>query len=188
MTMLIETSPLADLTPDRAAQRRRLIEQAWPGPDEGHDAALDPISLLLVDEGIVVASLDLLSKQLEHRGHSYRASGLSAVVTDAANRHRGYGQVLVRTARQELQNRGRDLALFTCDSYLGRFYAGCGFEVLPGTVLIGGTPEDPLRSDQVSDLGKLTFAAFYTTLAAAHRDDFIGTEIALYPGPIDRLW
>lgn len=184
--MHIETVPEAELAPDRAAQRSRLHRQAWPDSDDaGHDPALNPITMLLVDEEIVLATLDLLSKTVSHRGRDYRAGGLSAVVTDSLGRHRGYGSALVRAARLSLQNLGRDLALFTCDSYLSRFYLDAGFELLPGTVLVGGTPTDPLRSDAFD---KVTFSAFYTTLAAAHRTDFIGADIELYPGDIDRLW
>lgn len=184
--MQIETSPEAALPPDRAKQRQRLIQQAWPDTsDVNHDPALDPLSMLLVDEGIVLASLDILSKRLTHHGRSYYASGLAAVVTDQPSRHQGYGLALARAARLAMHNRRRDLALFTCDSYLSKFYLDAGFEILRGTVLIGGTPDAPLRSDQFD---KVTFGAFYTTFAAAHRDDFINADIELYPGAIDRLW
>lgn len=191
--MLIETRPLAELAPDRAAQRHRLLGQAWPqtddagtgGSDADHDPALRPISMLLVEDELVLASLDILSKELNHRGRRYRASGLSAVVTDERSRHRGYGQALVKAARLSMQNRGRDLALFTCDTYLTQFYLDAGFAVLPGAVVVGGTPEDPLRSDAFN---KVTLGAFYTTLAAAHAEDFTQCDIELYPGQIDRLW
>jgi len=181
----VETRPLAELTADRAGQRARLLAQAWPGSDPGHDPALDPLSLLLVDDSLVLASLDILSKTIRHRDRDYRASGLSAVVTERGQRHHGYGSVLIKTARLSMHNRRRDLALFSCDSYLGQFYRDGGFELLPGSVLIGGTEQSPLRSDS---LDKLCFGAFFSTHAAAHRSDFIEAEIALYPGDIDRLW
>lgn len=184
--MLIETRPERELPADRAAQRLRLVRQAWPDATEaGHDPALHPVSMLLVDDEIVLASLDILSKQLEHRGRTYRASGLSAVVTDQRSRHRGYGAALVKAARLSLQNLRRDLAVFTCDSYLSEFYVNAGFQVLPGAVLIGGTRPEPLRSDA---LDKVSLGAFFSPLALAHRADFVNADIELYPGPIDRLW
>jgi hypothetical protein len=31
-------------------------------------------------------------------------------------------------------------------------------------------------------------ADFFTATARQHRDEFVGSRVALYPGPIDRLW
>lgn len=109
--MHIETARLTDLKPDRAAQRRRLVQQAWPDSSHtDHDLAMNPMSLLLVEEDLVLATLDILAKQLVHRGHTYRVSGLSSVVTDARSRHRGYGRALAKSARLSMQNQRRDLA------------------------------------------------------------------------------
>ena len=39
----------------------------------------------------MLSALDILSKDIEHAGERYAASGLSTVVTDEALRGRGYG-------------------------------------------------------------------------------------------------
>ncbi len=169
-----------------------LKQQAWPDPGEtGHDPMLFPVPVLVLEadasgEGEhVAASLDILTKTIEHAGQTYLASGLSAVVTDQARRGDGLGTALVTHARDHIRATAADLTLFSCDSSLISFYTRCGFEVVPGTVLIGGTPTDPLRTD---DLGKTVLADFISPLAIARADDFVDTQIALYPGLIDKLW
>ena len=142
--------------------------------------------VVLIDRE-VVASLDVLSKEILHAGETYQASGLSWVVTDPEHRRHGYGRKLVAAAREHITASVADLGLFTCDTPLQHFYASAGWELLPGTVLVGGTPDDPFPSDQPG-LDKITFGGFFTDHAKAHRRDFIGARINLYSGPIDKLW
>ncbi len=168
-----------------------LQDQAWPadepsGPEPWHDPALAPISMLLVEsDGRVLAALDILSKDIEHAGERWFVSGLSAVVTDASVRNAGHGGRLVSAARARIGSSGADLALFTCDAPLRSFYQRAGWEHLTGTVLIGGTPEDPYPSDV---LEKVTLGGFFTERAVDAREAFVGARIALFPGVIDRLW
>jgi aminoglycoside 2'-N-acetyltransferase I len=172
------------------AQVVALRDQAWPpGPGEpstGHDPALRPVTMLLVDDaGIVVACLAVLSKDLGHDGQSFAASGLSTVVTDRSHRNRGHGRRLVGAARRQLAAGGADLAIFSCDRALAGFYRRAGWRVLPGTVLIGGTPENSFPSDQFD---KVVLAELFTEHARAHADAFDHARIGLYPGEIDKLW
>jgi aminoglycoside 2'-N-acetyltransferase I len=167
-----------------------LQNQAWPGdmtsaPGPGHDPALLPLSLVLVNEGRVLAALTILSKGLDHGGERYAASGLSTVVTNRVERRRGHGRRLIVAAREAMGARGADLAIFTCDTVLVPFYESGGFTVLRGTVLVGGVPEDPLPGDRFD---KVTLWHAYTSRAREHAVDFQGARIGLYPGVIDRLW
>ncbi|MGK5730339.1 GNAT family N-acetyltransferase [Streptomyces sp. URMC 124] len=190
------------------AQVEALQEQAWPGGGP-HDPALRPVAVLLVaPDGAVRAALDILSKDIVHEGRIYRASGLSAVVTDTAHRGKGYGRRLVAAARELLAGGGAadigvadggaaecgaagrgaaDVGLFTCDRPLQEFYESAGWTALPGTVLIGGTPQDPFPSDQPG-FDKVTMAAFFTARAQRDAAAFERSRIGLYPGGIDRLW
>ena len=129
--------------------------------------------------------LDLLSKGIVHRGEVYTAGGLSAVVTDPAHRGCGFGRHLVKVAREEIGRRGADIGMFTCDPSLRRFYEKAGWRLLTGTVLIGGTPDNPLPSDREH---KITMGHFYSRRARNNAQAFIGARIALYPGEIDKLW
>ncbi|MEU9131740.1 GNAT family N-acetyltransferase [Kitasatospora sp. NPDC048540] len=181
----------AEVPAELRAQVWELQELAWPTgePDPGrsHDPALDPRSMLLLDGGTVVAALDLLGKEITHGGQVFRARGLSAVVTDPARRGRGHGGRLVAAARAALGPLGADLGIFTCDRPLVPFYVRAGWQPLPGTVLVGGTPERPFPSDR-ADFDKVVLADFVTAHARAHRASFTGARVTLHPGEIDRLW
>ena len=127
------------------------------------------MSLLLVDGGRVLSALDILSKEFEHAGERYAARGLSAVVTDEALRGRGHGRTLVGAAREQIRASGADLGLFTCERSLAPFYESAGWSMVPGAVVVGGTPDDPFPSDQLPD--SVTFAGFFSAKArrrAAH--------------------
>ena len=80
-----------------------------------------------------------------------------------------------------------DVGLFTCDRPLQRFYERAGWELVPGAVIVGGTPADPLRSDQTG-FDKVVLAGFLTAAGERGRASFAHSEIELHPGPIDRLW
>jgi aminoglycoside 2'-N-acetyltransferase I len=168
-----------------------LQDLAWPpdepsGPEPWHDDRLDPVSVLLLDDDDrVLSALDILSKDIEHAGSTYAASGISAMVTDPRVRGQGYGRTLCRAARDMMQRAEVDLGIFTCDAHLQGFYERAGWTHLPGSVLVGGTPDEPLPSDT---LGKVVLASFFSARAKERQAGFIATTIELYPGEIDRLW
>jgi aminoglycoside 2'-N-acetyltransferase I len=182
--------PEAEVPLELRVQVVALQDQAWPaaeasGPAPWHDQELHPIEMLLVDDGVVLAALDILSKEIEHGGEPYAASGLSTVVTATDRRGQGHGSALVRAAREAVARSGADLGIFTCDTPLRGFYERCGWQVLKGTVLIGGTPDDPFPSDRFD---KVTLAAFFSERATRAAASFVGARIGLYSGAIDRLW
>lgn len=185
----IVVAPEVALPADLRAEVFALQQLAWPDasvePGPVHDPALDPVTMALVVDGAVVAALDVLSAALRHRGVTYRASGLSAVVTDPRVRGQGFASRLVAAARHAIRGGDADLTLFTSRPELRGLYVGAGFEVLDGTVLVGGVPGDALASDTI---GAITYGDFVSPLARAHRDDFPGRDIWLFPGTIDRLW
>lgn len=188
--MRIFSAPEADVPTDLRAQVLALQRQAWPDDEPAriaptHDPALRPLSLLLVDGDRVVAALDILSKELVHNGERFAASGLSTVVTDERLRGHGHGHRLVAAARETIEASGADLGIFTCDSHLRSFYERAGWDVLPGTVLVGGTPDAPFPSDRFD---KVTIGKLFSARALAHGESFVGARVELYPGTIDRLW
>ncbi len=192
--MHILSFPITQVPRDLRLQVLALHAQAWPedevseGPhEEGlwHDPALRPLSMLLVDDGRVLAALDILSKELTHRGRRYAASGLSTVVADEAERHRGYGRRLVIAGRDAIRDSGADLGIFTCDRPLRAFYESAGWHVLPGSVLVGGTPDAPFPSDRFD---KVVLALFFSPKARQYAETFNHSRIELYPGDRDKLW
>jgi GNAT superfamily N-acetyltransferase len=188
--MRILSFPQHAVPPALRAQVEALQDQAWPRsagePSTGHDPALQPITMMLVDDrAMVLSSLAVLSKQLSHAGRRFAASGLSAVVTEHSHRGQGHGHRLVSAAREQLAAGSADLGIFSCDRALAGFYRRAGWRVLPGTVLIGGTPDDPLPSDRFD---KVVLAELFTDHAREHAASFDHARIELYPGRIDRLW
>lgn len=200
--MHIASYPEPAVPPDLRRQVHHLQDQAWPAAPASspastpvdssadapvHDPALHPLSMLLIDNRTVVAALDILRKPLDHAGNTFLAGGLSTVVTRTDLRGHGYGHRLITAARTAMADLHLDLALFTCDRPLQAFYERAGFQLLPRTTLIGGTPDDPFPSDQPG-FDKVTLAAFFTPSAHQAGPTFHNTRIALHPGPIDKLW
>ena len=188
--MKIVSYPEADAPAHLRVQVVALQEQAWPSgqpvsPAPSHDPALLPLSVLLVDDGHVLAALDILSKEITHDGQRFSAGGLSTVVTDQLYRGKGYGRQLVEAGRRLIAASGADLGIFTCDRNLQAFYERAGWTHLPGTVLIGGTPDATFPSDQFD---KVTMVSFFSTHAKAFAESFVGRRVELYPGPVDKLW
>lgn len=143
--------------------------------------------MLLVDGGLVLAALDILRKELRHAGRQFQAGGLSTVVTRVDMRGLGHGRRLVTAARSAMPGLGVEVGLFTCDRELRTFYESAGWTLLPGTVVVGGTPDAPFPSDQPG-FDKIALAAFFTPAARAARASFAHARIELYPGNIDKLW
>ncbi|MGW3208698.1 GNAT family N-acetyltransferase [Streptomyces sp. NPDC001135] len=176
-------------------QVRELQEEAWPSPAGAgaasdtvvHDPALQPVSMLLVDDTTVVAALDILRKEIVHAGQHYAAGGLSTVVSRRQARGRGNGRRLVSAARNMMITQKLDLGLFTCDRPLQAFYESAGWRLLPGTVLIGGTRQEPFPSDQPG-FDKVTMADFFSHRARATEASFLDSRVELFPGRIDKLW
>ncbi|MBV9545219.1 MAG: GNAT family N-acetyltransferase [Chloroflexi bacterium] len=187
--MEIMTFRQSDLPAVLAARVVALEAREWPDSATSdalsHDPALNPVYVVLLDDDTVVASLAILSKELTHCGLGFSASGLSAVVTDPLRRGRGCGGRIVTAGREFIERSGADLGIFTCRAALVDFYESCGWIVLPGTVLVGGTVDAPFPSDQ---LGGLTMAAFFTPRARRHANLFEHARVELYPGTIDKLW
>lgn len=59
--------------------------------------------------------------------------------------------------------------------------------LLPGAVLIGGTPRAPFPSDQPG-FDKVTMAAFFSAAGRQAQTSFHHSRIELYPGETDKLW
>ncbi len=170
-----------DPPPALEQEAAEVARKVWPG-SSGHDPLLSPRLGVRLHDGKVVAALHLLSKQIEHRGEVFLARGLSGVVSDPDVRGHGYARELVTAALEVVRGSAADLGLFTCDHDLAGFYVRAGWSVLPGSWLVGGTPDDPFPSDV---LGKTTLGDLVSERARAA--DWTG-PIALFPGTVDRLW
>ncbi|MFB9432272.1 GNAT family N-acetyltransferase [Streptoalloteichus tenebrarius] len=199
--MRILSFPEAETPPELRDQVIELQHEAWPGeavippldPAERggrvvtHDPALNPRSMLLVDDGVVLAALDILTKEIAHAGQHYRAGGLGSVVTRRSVRGRGYGRRLVTATRETMAASGLDVGVFTCARPVRRFYESAGWHLFPGAVLVGGTREAPYPSDQ-PHLDAVVMGDFFSPRARENHLSFHNARIELYSGEIDKLW
>jgi len=176
--------PQAALPPDLKRAALQILEAAWPSGrslEERlsrplHDPRNTPECMLLRVKGEVVAYLAIPTKTIEHAGVPYTAAGLSAVATHRAHQRRGYAGRLVTAARERIAAAGIDLGVFTCDTPLAPFYVARGWELMPSTVVVGGSRGRPFRADSMD---KRTLMGFFTPHAQSHRAAFEDADIYL---------
>jgi aminoglycoside 2'-N-acetyltransferase I len=176
--------PEEKLPDDLRRQTLAAMRAEWPAAFSGakadraqlNDPDLHATICALVEDGQLASHASVPWKLIAHRGEPYKAYGLSGVLTVPAYRGRGYGERVVRAATAFMERDGADIGLFTCDPPLRAFYERCGWNLLEGASLVGGTRARPFPSDT---LGKLTFARFFSAHAQARRDDFAGAAIWL---------
>ena len=167
-----------------------LQDQAWPRepgePSTDHDPALQPVTMLLVDDRGSRAGLAGHPVQGDHprrpalrrqraQRRRHRAVAPQTWLWPPSG-HRGPG-----TDRRQRSGPGH----LQLRPGPGLFYRRAGWRILPGTVLIGGTPENPFPSDRFD---KVVLAGLFTDHAREHAASFDQARIELYPGEIDRLW
>lgn len=180
----IFTYPQEDLPLDLKAQIIAILDGEWAGDLDVearlrrplHDPDRRPVCVVLREGGSVLGYLAILSTVIRHAGQAYRASGLSAVITNLPYRGRGHGRQLVTAARELIAASPVDLGIFTCDPPLVGFYVQCGWVPMPHTSVVGGTRERPFLADT---LGKRTLMGFFSVHAREHRRDFAGAELYL---------
>jgi len=176
--------PEEDLPGDLLRQTLATLRNEWPGAftcvkadrAELNDPALHAMIFSLLVDSHLASHLSVQRKTIEHGGETYKAYGLSGVLTVPAFRGNGYGERVVRAATAFMKQEGADIGLFTCDLPLQAFYERCGWTLLEGAWLVGGTRARPFPSDA---LGKITFGRFFSARAQASRNDFMGAAIWL---------
>jgi aminoglycoside 2'-N-acetyltransferase I len=176
--------PQAELPLELKRGALAILERAWPTgrsiesrlSKPLHDPRTDPVCMLLIVSSEVVSYLAILSKEIDHAGSRYRAAGLSAVSTHPDHLRHGYAGQLVTAAREHIAAMGADIGIFTCDPPLAPFYVSHGWDVMPSTVVVGGTKDRPLRADAFE---KTTLMRFFTQRAATHRSDFDNADVYL---------
>lgn len=180
----IVTYPQAALPVDLKRAALHILEAAWPtgrSVDQRlsrslHDPRHPTECMVLRVDGAVVAYLAIPTKTLDHAGVRFTIAGLSAVATHPEHQRRGYAGRLVTAARERIAASGVDVGVFTCDTPLAAFYVAQGWDLMPSTVVVGGSRDRPFRADV---LDKWTLMGFFTPHALAHRAAFEGTDLYL---------
>lgn len=169
-----------------------LMKHEWPQAfEEISDFAAwndmpetDPVSFMLLKDDKVVSHVSVPWKYIRHEGQTYKAFGISEVVTHPSFRKRGYALQLMENAAAFIEDSQPDISLFTCDASLIDFYKQCGWEHAKSACLIGGTKKLPLKSD---DYGKAVMVRFFSKKAEEHREDFADAYVYLELGE-GKLW
>ncbi|HEX3273108.1 MAG TPA: GNAT family N-acetyltransferase [Ktedonobacterales bacterium] len=176
--------PEEELSDNLKTQTLAALRAEWPSAFTGakagrtqlNDPALHAMIFSLVVDGQLASHVSVPQKTIVHGGEPYKACGLSGVLTVPAFRGKGYGEQVVRAATEFMEEDGADISLFTCDPALRTFYEHCGWTLLKGASLVGGTRARPFPS---AALGKITFGRFFSARAQVRRNDFIGVAIWL---------
>lgn len=126
--------------PELFSGERRLRD--WTSKPE-----LQPITLLIEEEGVLISRLEVVWDVLHYEGEEYKTYALSGVFTYPAFRKQGYGLHLVQLAKDYIEQQGdADIVLF--HSTLKGFYEQAGFERMESLVTLIGDTQNPKRSDE----------------------------------------
>jgi predicted acetyltransferase len=139
---------------------------------------------VLLEENRIISHVAVPSKDIEHEGQTYRAFGLSEVMTAPSHRRQGFGLQLVKEATSYIESNNPDIGIFTCQPALVSFYTQGGWEHIDNTNVIGGTRQKPFRSDA---LGLSTMMRFFSEKAQQNRSAFEGADVYLELGE-NMLW
>lgn len=116
----------------------------WISTPDNH-----PISLMLIEEDILISHTQVVWKYLDHGGETYKVYGLSGVFTYPAFQRQGYGQRIVELGTAYIDASDGDVGIFHCVPHLQRFYTRCGWTAMEQAVTLVGSQETPVISDEL---------------------------------------
>ncbi len=153
-----------DLPPDLKSQILCFLRIMWPEGFRGKNRLRDwitpeedhPISIVLVESGILISHTQVVWRQLEHAGVTYKAYGLTGVFTYPAFRGQGYGKRVVELGTARILAGDGDLGIFHCDHSLREFYAGLGWIPMETAVTLEGPRESPAVNSELMMMRYLT--------------------------------
>ena len=157
MTIELRFYPSEDLPPDLKWQILSFLRIAWSGGFVGENRLRDWISLptdhpshvVLVENGLLISHTEVVWKYLDHAGETYKAYGLSGVLTYPSFRGQGYGRQVVDAGTRIIRAGDADIGIFHCAHSLGPFYAKSGWIPMPGTTTWVGPKSAPVVSDEL---------------------------------------
>lgn len=165
-----------------------LEETAWPSDSDEKTFPSAPdtyvTSFVLMENGRAVCHVGIRKKTFLHKGIAYLAYGLSEVVTHPDYQRQGIGTRMIQKAADFILSENPDISIFTCEPKRVGFYTGGGWQAANGTCLVGGTKDEPFRSDS---LGLITMVRFLSDKVEAHRQDFENADVFLELGE-HQLW
>lgn len=169
-----------------------LMRQEWPQAFEDKDEdtiwpdnpETQPTSFVLIENNIVISHLAVPWKHIKHEGQTYKAFGLSEVITHPTYRGQGFSLRLIKAAFKYIEKNSPDISIFTCEPALVSLYTKGCWNHKQNINLIGGTHNQPFRSDS---LGLSTMIYLFSDRAKNNRFSFEETDIYLELGE-RKLW
>ncbi len=166
--------PSNELPPHLKWQVLSFLRMMWPegfmGPNRSREWISSEqdhsISMLLVENEILISHTQVVWKYLEHAGETNKAYGLSGVLTYPDFRKQGYGKRIVDKGTAYIDTTDADIAMFHCDNSLKEFYMRSGWIPMETAVTLVGPKEDPLISTEllmmrfISEHGKKSRSTF----------------------------
>lgn len=108
-----------------------------------------PVSIMLVESGILICHVEVLWKELSHANETYKIYGLSGVFTYPAFRNQGYGHKVVDLGTEYIDATDGDIGMFHCAPALKAFYQQCGWIAMEQATTLIGDINDPTLSDEL---------------------------------------
>ena len=118
--------------------------RAWISPPTDH-----PSHVVLVENGLLISHAEVVWKCLDHAGETYKAYGLTGVLTYPSFRGQGYGRQVVDAGTKIIQASDADIGIFHCAPSLGPFYAAGGWIPMAGVTSWVGPKSAPVVSDEL---------------------------------------
>lgn len=164
-----------------------LEKRAWPAiPANSYpeDPALFVCAFVLLVEDTVVSHAAIYQKEVQLAGEHYLAYGIGEVVCDERYRCKGYASMLLQRVYDFINTKQVDLTIFTCAPARVALYTRIGWEWRKDVVLIGGSIEEPFRSDE---LGLCVLMKLHSPRALENEASFVKGQLYLPLGP-RRIW
>ena len=121
----------------------RLKGRRWIGSDE-----FNPVNMVLLDDGFVVAHAEIEYRELLHDGKIYHTYGLSQIFVYHDYRGEGYGRKIVDTATNYIYEQANaEIGMLWCNHNLRDFYLKCGWIAMDSTETWLGDTRDEAQHD-----------------------------------------
>ena len=168
--------PDEQLPPHLKCQILCILRMMWPEGFTGQNRLRDwisaegdhSISIMLVENDILISHTQVVWKYLSHAGETYKTYGLSGVLTYPAFRKQGYGRQIVDRGTAYIDATDADIAMFHCDKSLKTFYSASGWTPMETAITYVGPKDHPVVSSELlmmrflSGHGKKSRQAFET--------------------------
>ncbi len=115
----------------------------WISHDSDH-----PVSIMLVENDILISHTEVVWKYLEHVGETYKVYGLSGVLTYPAFRRQGYGTQVVALATESIEKSDADIGIVHTRASLKEFYSKNGWIPMENAITFVGSKQNPTVSDE----------------------------------------